>query len=74
MCVEFKMAASTTKLITLMVYQVVQIKEIQKDQDVDDRINISHFENWKVAATGTRAKITCISSRRRRRRRRRIII
>jgi hypothetical protein len=47
-----------------MLFQVAQIKEIWKDQDVDDRINISHSEKWKVAVSGTGAKI--ISSRRRR--------
>jgi hypothetical protein len=55
-----------------VVFQVAQIKEIWKYQDVDDRINISHSENWKVAATETIAKT--ISSRRRGRRRRRMII
>ena len=57
MCVEFKMVACATKLITPVVLQVAQIKEMWKDQDVDDRISSSHSENWKVAATGTRAKI-----------------
>jgi len=72
MCVEFKMVTCTTKLVTLMVLQVAQIKEIWKDQDGGDRINISHSESWKVAASASRAKT--ISSRRRIRRRRRIII
>ena len=44
MCVQFKMVACTTKLgITLMIFQVAQTKEIWKDQDVDDRINIGHY-------------------------------
>ena len=43
MCVEFKMVACRTKRITLMIFQVAQTKEIWKDQDVDDRINISHY-------------------------------
>jgi len=67
MCVEFKMVVCTTKFITFMVFQVAQIKEIWKDQDVDDRINISHSENWKVAASGTRVKIISSSKRRWRR-------
>jgi hypothetical protein len=42
MCVECKIVACTTKLITLMIFQVAQIKETWNDQDVDDRIKIRH--------------------------------
>jgi hypothetical protein len=53
-----------------MIFQIAQIKEIWKDQDVDDRINIPKI--GRVQHPELELKLS--GRRRRRRRRRRIII